>query len=334
MLSSPNSAAKPMPSDKNLASMARALCGEMASRARLQIVCPGPGHSLRDRSLSVFLDPNSPDGFRVHSHAMPRDDWRRCRDYVRDRLGLPTPRFFSTSSTSAQSASIRNAEAPASGCTRITRDRPSDAKRIMQSLAIWDEAGELGDTPGATYLFRRGADLSALPPELSRVLRWHPACPWKQARHPCMLALFTDAVTGEPKGIHRTAIMANGEKVDRRTLGPIAGCIIRLWPDDDVGLGLVIGEGIETTLVAATRIAHRGTLLQPAWAAGFAGNLAKLPVLGGIEALTLLVDHDVNGAGQCAAEECTLRWTAAGREVTRLVPRVAGTDFNNIVEMR
>ena len=44
----------------------------------------------------------------------------------------------------------------------------------------------------------------------------------------------------------------------------------------------MLGEGVETTLAAATRIEHRGTLLQPAWAAGSAGNMAKFPVLTGI----------------------------------------------------
>ena len=67
--------------------------------------------------------------------------------------------------------------------------------------------------------------------------------------------------------------------------------VIRLWLDEAVTDGLVIGEGIETTLAAATRIEHRATLLQPAWAAATAGLLAALPVLSGIEALTILVDR-------------------------------------------
>jgi hypothetical protein len=148
-----------------------------------------------------------------------------------------------------------------------------------------------------------------------------------------MVGLFTDAVSGEPKAIHRTAITPSGDKVGRKALGPVADCVIRLWPDDEVELGLVVGEGIETVLAAATRIEHRGTLLQPAWAAGFAGNLGKLAVLGGVEALTLLVDHDESGAGQRAAQVCSARWTAAGREVTRLIPRQVGTDFNDLVEL-
>jgi hypothetical protein len=115
------------------------------------------------------------------------------------------------------------------------------------------------------------------------------------------------------------------------SLGPTRGCVIRLWPDDYVEQGLVLGEGIESTLAAATRIEHLGTLLQPAWAAGDAGHMRAFPVLPGIDAITLLVDHDANGAGQDAAAECRQRWIAVGREVIRLTPRIVDSDFADIV---
>jgi putative DNA primase/helicase len=62
--------------------------------------------------------------------------------------------------------------------------------------------------------------------------------------------------------------------------------VIRLWPDEEVTLGLTVGEGIETCLVAAR------SGLVPVWATMSAGNLAAFPVLPGIEGLTVLVDHD------------------------------------------
>jgi putative DNA primase/helicase len=68
----------------DLRSIARALGGEVSGR---QVLAPGPGHSAKDRSLSIRLEPNAPDGFLVHSHA--GDNWQECRDYVRQRLGLP-----------------------------------------------------------------------------------------------------------------------------------------------------------------------------------------------------------------------------------------------------
>lgn len=58
--------------------------------------------------------------------------------------------------------------------------------------------------------------------------------------------------------------------------------------------------------------------------------MRDLPVLPGIEALTILVDNDANGDGQAAAEACARRWLAEGREVIRLTPKLVGTDFNDI----
>ena len=55
-----------------------------------EVLCPGPGHSAGDRSLSVKPDPADPDGFVTHSFA--GDDWKACRDHVRALLGLPDPK--------------------------------------------------------------------------------------------------------------------------------------------------------------------------------------------------------------------------------------------------
>ena len=63
---------------------ARALGGDISGRDG--VVCPGPGHSRQDRSLSVRLDSTAPDGFVVHSFA--GDDPITCKDHVRERLGL------------------------------------------------------------------------------------------------------------------------------------------------------------------------------------------------------------------------------------------------------
>jgi Toprim domain len=211
------------------------------------------------------------------------------------------------------------------------RDDEQEAERkrrnaVLASL-IWREGVPLGHTAGAGYLTRRGIDLEQVP-EIDSCLRWHPRCPWGAGETlPCVIALYTDAISNEPRGIRRRP--TNGEAA--RSLGPQRDCVIRLWPDEYVTLGLVLGEGPETTLAAATRISHRGTLLQPAWAAGCADNMRYFQVLGRIESLTILVDHDASGAGQDAAAECARRWLAADCEVIRLTPRGVDTDFNDII---
>jgi hypothetical protein len=50
--------------------LARALGGEVSGD---EIRARGPGHSAKDRSLSVKVDPDAPGGFIVHSHS-PRND--------------------------------------------------------------------------------------------------------------------------------------------------------------------------------------------------------------------------------------------------------------------
>jgi hypothetical protein len=219
---------------------------------------------------------------------------------------------------------------PAPSPPESAADERDRARKLELADRIWREIPSIAGTAGDTYyLERRGINLSAAPDYGG--LRWHPRCIWGNGEtRPCVVARFTDIATGEPRGIHRRPI--TGEMA--RSLGPTKGCVIRLWPDELVTTGLVIGEGVETVLAAATRITHRNSLLQPAWAAGSAGNLAELAVLPGIEALTIVVDNDASTTGQAAAYRCAQRWNAAGREVTRLIPRRSGTDFNDITRMR
>jgi hypothetical protein len=69
----------------NLQTIARLLGGKVNGD---QVLCPGPGHSAADRSLSVKPDPNAPDGFLTHSFS--GDAPIACRDLVRQKLGLPS----------------------------------------------------------------------------------------------------------------------------------------------------------------------------------------------------------------------------------------------------
>jgi hypothetical protein len=72
-----------MVSGLDVTRLALALGGDVCGD---KISAPGPGHSPTDRSLTIWLNPNAPDGFTVHSHA--DDDPIVCRDYVRQKAGL------------------------------------------------------------------------------------------------------------------------------------------------------------------------------------------------------------------------------------------------------
>jgi hypothetical protein len=291
----------------NARQVALALGGRRAQRLAdggYLIPCPVPTHGKGrgDRNPSLRIG----DGVtRVLVHCYSGRDPRDVLDELRRRglLDNDVPRR-----------------------TSPIRDRIADEQRERNSrLAerIWSEAEPIEGTPGALHFYRRNIDITLLPDFGS--LRWHKQCPWVGGPTGCVIARFTDAITNEPHGIWRRPIR-KGEKP--RTLGPMVGCVIRLWPDDSVSTGLCLAEGVETA-AAASQIVHRGTLLQPVWAAGCAENMRSFPVLSGIEALTLLVDHDKSG--QSAARECAQRWHAAGREVTLLTPTYEGDDFNNII---
>jgi predicted P-loop ATPase len=64
--------------------MVAKLGGQVTGRDTCNV--PGPGHSAKDRSLSIKIDPTAPDGFVVFSHA--GDDDIACKDWVRQQLGL------------------------------------------------------------------------------------------------------------------------------------------------------------------------------------------------------------------------------------------------------
>jgi len=150
----------------------------------------------------------------------------------------------------------------------VPRSKPQetedDAARTVYALRWWNGAQPIAGTLGARYLTDvRGIDLDVLPDDIGeRALRFHPACVFGPGvTHPCLLALMRDPVSDAPTGIQRIALTADARKIDRMMLGPSG--VVQLWP---AGNRLVIGEGLETTLAAATRLPYRDAPLRPAWA--------------------------------------------------------------------
>lgn len=281
----------------NLAALARALGGNVSGRG---VLAPGPGHSARDRSLSVLPSIASPDGFIIHSHA--GDDWRACKNHVRERLGLPDAR--------------RPRPEPA-------RPAPTDGNanaRRARAVALWHEAIEPRGTLAERYLASRGLRLPAA--IAGEVIRFHPCCPWGTIHAPAMLAPLRSIHDDKITGVQRTRLTPDGRKVERRMLGIARAAAVKLDPDDAVALGLVIGEGVETCLAA------RQLGFAPAWALGSAGAIAAFPLLAGVEGLTLLAEDDRTGANARAVEACANRWHRAGREVVIVAP-IGGGDAND-----
>lgn len=184
---------------------AHALGGDIAGRNRL--LCPGPGHSRVDRSMSVtFTD----DGFLCHSFA--GDDWRECRDHVKAALGLGRDAL------------------------RAVNDNPLpvDADRLRKkqdALSKWERSIPLPGTLAEIYLRNRGLAYGG------EALRFYTG-------GRAMIALMTDAITGEPCGIHCTHLDRDGKAARRPDgsklklmHGRSGGAVVRLSPDEDVTLG-------------------------------------------------------------------------------------------------
>jgi hypothetical protein len=271
--------------------------------------CPECRKGKADTALSIKIEADGGATWLCHRCGWKGALGRRRGPQGRDRLRL----------------------VPTSPPDAIGAPRASEAaQRAAQSRkALALHGTGLPIVPGTVAADYLAARRCALPhPEGD--LRWHP-----EVRHPsghvgpALLALVTDAVTCEPLTLHRTWITPSGEKAavqPTRLLWPglpKKGGVVRLWPDDEVTLGLCVGEGIETTLSAAHAF-------QPVWTTVDAGNMAALPVLAGIEALLIVADHDANGGGEDAARTCAERWTAGGVEVRVYLPGKPGSDLNDL----
>jgi hypothetical protein len=183
----------------------------------------------------------------------------------------------------------------------------------------WEPARPIAGTIAEAYLRNRGLRFDDLAGD---VLRFAPRRARKSPageleHHPALLALLRNVRTGEPCGIINIYLLPEGsdrlrDKKGKTVAGRAGGAAVMLDDFADVTLGLVVAEGVETTI--ALWMAE----LRPVWALGGAGNLKSFPVLGGIEALTIAADADE--AGKNAAAEVMRRWRSAGREVLTVPP--------------
>jgi hypothetical protein len=218
---------------------------------------------------------------------------------------------------------------------RLEGERNLDSvRRIVSALR------PIVGTPAEHYLADiRRIDTMAIRDELERTdaIGWNPGVYFHQPdvaepghelhghRLGCIVGIMTDAIAGRSTGaISRTYISNSSCKVTKaKTLGKPRG-VVRLSRDEDVHRGLFLAEGLETALSGIA------IGLRPMWAVGDANMMAAFPVLAGIDCLTLIADHDANGAGEAAAREAATRWRNAGRE-GRIFRRRALGDLNDAI---
>lgn len=192
--------------------------------------------------------------------------------------------------------------------------------------ALWNSCEEITvSTPAHRYLTQARKLELAKAPDLHRALRWLPALEHPRGyRGPALVALVTDAVTGEARNLHRTWLAKDGSgkaAIDTPRLllkgHRKKGGVVRLV---ELQSTLGFAEGIETALSAVT-------LGISAWACIDANNMASLPVLTGVDRPWIFADNDP--VGRKAAQELAERWAGAGREVAIHTPEQSGTDLND-----
>jgi len=135
------------------------------------------------------------------------------------------------------------------------------------------------------------------------------------------------SVEGLTMGVHRTWLTPDGlgkAWVDkpRMTLGPCAGCAIRLFEEADT---LGISEGIENAL------AYHVLTGVPVWAAGSTSGLKAIELPAEVRTVVIIADPDP--AGENAARVAAMRLTCDSRKV-RIARPPDGLDFNDLLRLR
>ena len=199
----------------------------------------------------------------------------------------------------------------------------NDVLRIKRACAVWDAGVDPRGTLAEAYLWSRALILDDA--IAGAVLRYHPACPWRDEDTgatiylPALITAFTSIDDGELTAIHRVRLdqPQRWPKTERRMLGVVHRAAVKL---DPVGDTLAIGEGVETCLAA------RQLGFKPAWALGSVGSISFFPLVEGVKRLRILGESGDASAG--AIQFCGQRWHAAGRKVQVVMPDT-GSDVND-----
>ena len=263
---------------------------------------PGPSHSRQDRSLSVRLT----DDGRVLVYSFSGDTYGDCARH----LGLDDMRSAATTEATLQTRKERGAAAQA-------------RQNVLLDFCegVWGEAEPLVGSVAEAYLAKRG-----LSPPFTADLRFHLAAPLDYARGftlPALIGLVR-AADGDPKGLHVTALQADGSGKaglanPRRMLGAVGGAALQLAPPKD-GV-LAVAEGRETALSFAALESL------PCWSCLSATGLASFQVPREVRRLVIAADGDA--AGRRAA-------TALANRVSRrcdveIMRAPTGLDWNDIL---
>lgn len=267
----------------DLREIVKARGGEIYAGGRAAVI-PGPGHSRKDRSLSLRLD----EAGNVRFHSFAGDSVRDCFTYLGIEVGK------------AHVADRYELD-------RMRRLREEERRRVETEdrafcAAVWAQTQPLEGSLAETYLWSRG-----LIPDGFKDIRFHPAAPRAKPRgekderplpapHPAMVAVVRNR-DGAPQALHLTYVALDGRGKafghrSRLMFGPMRGGTVHLTPP---GPALALGEGIETCLAYS---ALKGL---PVWAALTTSQYATFELPRPVRRLVIAADGDKGGMSAATA---------------------------------
>ena len=253
----------------SLKSIVRALGGDLYDRGRRANI-PAPGHSRRDRSVSLLQDRD-----RIIIHTFGDGDWRAVRDHLRG-LGLlgGEPR-----------------SAPAGPAERRGRDDGRQRRAVASQL--WASGRDLVRTLSERHCRQRGAEGPLPGPHVLRHADRVPLSVYRPggAAAPALLAAISDA-DGALTAVEITYLGAGGRRavglnLSRKTVGFLPpGSAVRL---DAIAPEMLVAEGVFTTLAARRRFGL------PAWALLSTSNLRSWRPPPGVGSVVIAADRGPDG---------------------------------------
>jgi putative DNA primase/helicase len=321
----------------NLHQAARALGGEVKNG---KIVCPAPGHTKIDRSLAVWF---SPDG-GVHVNPLsPKDDWRDCKEYVRQRLGFPADGWRDTKPRERR---------PAPRIEPTKEEINQEKRRTEMVRRLWGETVDPRGTLAETYLARERGLPGVLDDRLAKTLRFHGSCHFRDGdalvRGPALIAALRDprlvmgqcgrlgdldeverAILSDPSyviAVQRIRLTQDGKKVERRSLGQMQNACVfvgSIW-EFFYRAEACIGEGVETML------SMKALGFSACAALAGAGRFRSFTPPPHWAAITISGENDA-GASESAWRAAGPRWAHAGHDVRVWTPPPGMKDANDLV---
>jgi hypothetical protein len=274
-------------------------------------VIPGPGHSRKDRSLSLAI---GDDGERVVFNSFANDSVRSIMDY----LGIEAKARPQTPAEKAAYQRRRDHEKK----VRAEQARREADADLAFCQSIWAGTAPIEGTPAEAYLWSRGLIIEASD------VAFHPAAPRskdpeKARPGPAMVAMVRSA-SGKPQSLHMTFLKPGGAGYQCKLMfGSVSGHSVQLAP---IGAdrALAVGEGIETC--AAFMELHGVST----WAALSTAGLQGFVIPPGVKKLLIAADGDKGG--ERAALDLALR----ARRVCDVEIHAApdGIDWADVLEAR